>query len=424
MDLARRDLLKTLGAAAALSVLRGTALGEDLGKAAGDRTPEALAQDESFWAQVRLEFTLNPELVNLNHAGVGAAPRSVHEAFVQQLAASNRAPAHDMWRVLEPEIESVRKRLAAAFGCDPEEIAITRNASESLEICQLGIRLSPGDEVLTTDQDYPRMLTTWRQRERRDGIVLRTISFPVPPPSMDDLYERFERAVTPKTRVIALCHITNRTGQIFPVKRICDMARQRNMETIVDGAQSFAHFPFKRDDLGCDYFGTSLHKWLMAPHGTGFLYVRRPKIEKLWPLMAAGPDRDSDIRKFEEIGTHPAANHNAIANALDFHETLGVERKAARFRYLRERWSQRLAKLPGSRVLTSADPAQSCGIGLVSFAGREPGKLAQALLEKHKIIVTTMVENEFSGIRVSPGVSTTLAEVDALCEAVEKELAG
>src|SRR5437016_11890276 len=231
-------------------------------------------------------------------------------------------PHHPMINILEHEIEAVRTRLAQVAGCDPEEMAITRNASESLEIAQYGIDLKAGDEVLTTNQDYPRMLTTFRQRERREGIVLKTISFPVPPPSMDDLYQRFERAITPRTKLILFCHITNRTGQIFPVRRICQLARSRGIPAIVDGAHAFSQFPFKISDLDCDYYGTSLHKWTYAPIGTGFLYVRKSRIASTWPLMAAGTSQDNDIRKFEEIGTHPAANHNAIAEALVFNENI------------------------------------------------------------------------------------------------------
>src|SRR5579883_2817796 len=424
MEPSRRDMLRGAFGAVALAVLgeAARARAQDVTKAASDRTPEAIAQDEEFWAIVRSAFTLDPTITNLNNGGVSPSPRVVQDAMRRYLEQSNGATAHTMWRVLEPQVEDVRKRLAATFGCDPEELAITRNTSESLETVQFGLDLKPGDEVLTTNQDYPRMLAAWKQRERREGIVLKTISFPVPPPSPDDLVSRFEKAITAKTRVILFCHITNRTGQIFPVKKICQMARQKGIETIVDGAHAFAQFPFKRDDLDCDYYGTSLQKWLMAPHGTGFLYVRREKIKSLWPLMAAGPDLDGNIRKFEEIGTHPAANHNAIADALTFHEALKVERKAARLRYLRERWSRRLEALKGAKILTSSDPAQSCGLGMVSFAGVDHGKLANTLLEKHRILVTFIESEEYAGLRVTPSVYSTLAEVDAFCAAVEKEL--
>jgi len=240
-------------------------------RSAESQSPRDLAVDEDFWFQIQQASTLDRTHINLNNGGVCPSPRVVQDALRRYLEFSNQAPVHNMWRILEPEIEAVRTRLAASFGCNPEELAITRNASEALEICQLGLDLKPGDEVLTTNQDYPRMLTTWRQREKRDGIVLKLVSFPVPLKDPNELVRRFENALTPKTKVILVCHITNLTGQIFPVRRICQMGRQRGIEVIVDGAHAFAHFPFKHADLDCDYYGTSLHKWLLAPVGTGFL---------------------------------------------------------------------------------------------------------------------------------------------------------
>jgi selenocysteine lyase/cysteine desulfurase len=331
-------------------------------------------------------------------------------------------PWHTMINNLEHQIENVRTRLAAYMGCDPEEMAITRNASESLENAQYGVDLKPGDEVLTTNQDYGRMLTTFRQRERRDGIVLKMISFPVPPPSMDDLYERFERAVTPKTKVILVCHITNRTGQIFPIKRICDMAHARNIAVIVDGAHAVSHFPFKLSDFDCDFYGTSLHKWTYAPIGSGFLYVRKSRIASTWPLMAADKRQDTDIRKFEEIGTHPAANHNAISEALIFNENIGIDRKAERLRYLRDRWAHRLAENPKCQILHSADPAQSCGIGFLAFKGADPLKMHDALWGKYGIVTAYVPHEEYTGLRITPNIYTTLGEVDRFADMVEKEL--
>lgn len=390
------------------------------GRTAGDRTPEQIAQDEDFWFEIQQAFTVDRSLINLNNGGVSPSPRIVQDAMRRYLEFSNHAPVYTMWQILEPQIEGVRRRLAASFGCSPEEMAITRNASEALEICQLGLDLKRGDEVLTTNQDYPRMLTTWRQRERRDGIVLNTFSFPVPPSGMDDLADRFEKAITPRTKVILVCHITNLTGQIFPIKRICQMGRSRGIEVIVDGAHAFAHFPFKLADLDCDYYGTSLHKWLLAPHGTGFLYVRKEKIPKLWALMAAPEKMKDDIRKFEEIGTHPAANHQAIAEALTFHEGIGIERKAARLRYLKDRWARRLQGQKGVRILTPFDPAQSCGLANVSLEGVDPGKLAACLFQQKRIIATPIVHEEFQGLRITPNVYTTLQEVDTFCEAMEE----
>src|SRR5213596_1720933 len=395
----RRGFLETmLAAGAGIPALKDDGLERLLGLArrVDGRLPAEVARDEDFWLGIQQAFTLDRTLINLNNGGVSPSPRVVQEAMRRYLEYSNTAPVYTMWQVLEPEIESVRRRLAASFGCDPEEMAITRNASEALEIVQLGIPLERGDEVLTTTQDYPRMLTTWHQRERREGIVVREITFPVPPPSQDDLAERIERAITPKTKVIHVCHITNLTGQIFPIKRIVQRARARGIEVIVDGAHAYAHFPFTRDDLDCDYYGTSLHKWLLAPHGTGFLYVRKSKIAKIWPMMAAPPEMNANIRKFEEIGTHPAANHNAIAEALNFYEAIGPERKAARLRYLRDRWAKRLERVPGVKILTPYDPAQSCGLASFTPGQLDVGKLTTFLFDRHRIIVTPIVHPEFN----------------------------
>lgn len=418
----RRAFLGLIGAAPLAAAFRDDALPRVLAaaKEAAGEAPAALAADEAYWSAIQQAFTVNRSYVNLNNGGVCPSPRVVQEAMKRYLDLSNEAPVYTMWQMLEPQVESVRRALAREFGCDPEEMAITRNASEALEAVQLGLELRPGDEILTTTHDYPRMLTAWRQRERRDGVVLKTIPVPVPPPSMDELYERFERAVTPRTKVILLCHITNLTGQIFPVKRICQMARARGIEAIVDGAHAFAHFPFKHADLDCDYYGTSLHKWLFAPHGTGFLYVRRAKIPKVWPLMAADARQDADIRKFEEIGTHPAANHNAIAEALVFHQAIGAERKAARLRYLRDRFLRRLASSERVRVHTSFDPAMSCGIGNLQVTGVDSARLAKHLFDTRRIIVVPIQHAEFEGLRVTPCVYTTPDEVDRFAEAVEQ----
>jgi isopenicillin-N epimerase len=385
-----------------------------------DAAPADLASDETYWSEIQQAFTLDRTLINLNNGGCCPSPRVVHEAFKRYLDLSNQAPVYHMWQILEPNIESVRRRLAAEFGCSPEEMAITRNASEALQIAQLGIDLKSGDEVVTTNQDYGRMLDTWDQRVRRDGITVRKISFPVPPPSMDDLADRLIGAIGPKTKALHFCHITNLTGQIFPVKTICDAARAKGVKTIVDGAHAFAHFPYKVSELGCDYYGTSLHKWLLAPIGTGFLYVRRENIEGLWGLQPTAASRAKDIRKFEEIGTHPAANHNAISEALSFHDGIGSARKAARLRFLRNRWASRLQATGKFRIHTSMDPAQSCAICTVQVLSVPTGKAVQQLWDKWRIIATPIVHAEYEGIRVTPNVYTTLEEIDTFAEAMEK----
>jgi selenocysteine lyase/cysteine desulfurase len=421
--LSRRSFLRTgTSGAIALTALTNENVARAAAAAAraADVSAADLAKDETYWREIQQAFTLDRTIVNLNNGGCCPSPRVVHEAFKRYLDVSNQSPVYHMWQILEPNIETVRRRLAAAFGCSPEEMAITRNASEALQIAQLGIDLKAGDEVVTTNQDYGRMLDTWDQRVRRDGITVKKISFPVPPPSMDDLADRLLSAIGPKTRVLHFCHITNLTGQIFPVKKICDAARAKGVKTIVDGAHAFAHFPFTAADLGCDYYGTSLHKWLLAPIGTGFLYVRRENIEGLWSLTPAAAGRAQDIRKFEEIGTHPAANHNAIAEALTFHDGIGSERKAARLRYLRNRWAERLKSTGRFKIHTSLDPAQSCAIGTVQVLGVDTGKAVQQLWDKWRIIATPINHAEYTGIRVTPNVYTTLEEIDTFTAAMER----
>ncbi len=385
------------------------------------RPADSVARDEDFWFNVRHAFTVDRNMINLNNGGVSPAPKIVMDTETRYLEVENLNPSYYMWNVLDPGIETVRRRLAESFGCDPEEIAITRNASEALEIVQLGMELKRGDEVLTTNQDYPRMITTWQQRERRDGIVLKQITFPVPPPSLEYLAARIEENITPKTKVIHICHITNRTGQIFPVKKICQMARSRGIEVVVDGAHAFGQFPIKHDDLDCDYYGTSLHKWVLAPIGTGFLYVRKSKIPSIWPMMAAPPEMTGNIRKFEEIGTHPASQRNSITEALNFSESIGLERKAERLRYLRRRWSDPLRQLPGVKILNSDDPEQSCGIGFISVNGLDAPKLSAYLWQKYRIwTVAIVTPGEYQGLRITPNVYTTLEEVDTFTNVMTK----
>jgi isopenicillin-N epimerase len=412
----RRGFLAAAGAFfaadAASFVLRANEIAT--GRAGGD-----LASDEDYWAEIRRAFDADRTLINLNHGGVAAAPAAVLEAMIRDLRFSNIAPTHHMWDVLEPRIESVRRELAREFGCDSEELAITRNASESMETLIFGCDLNRGDEVIVSNQNYGRMLTAWNQRARRDGVVVKQISFGGPDPSPDTVISRFREAMTPKTRLVEITHVVNLTGNILPIREVVAIARDHGASTFVDGAHAFAQFPFRRDDLACDFYATSLHKWLLAPVGTGFLYVRKPLIPKIWPLMAAPESMAGDIRKFEEIGTHPAANHNAIAGALSFHQAIGADRKIARLRFLRNRWASRLAcATPRTRLLSPGESERSCGIGLLQVDGVEPQALRARLWEKHRIIAFPITHAEFSGLRVTPNVDTSVAEIDVFVDAV------
>ena len=388
--------------------------------AAADRPPGELAADESYWREIQQAFTLDRTILNFNNGYTCPSPRVVHEALKRYLDISNQAPIHYMWNQMEPNVETVRRNLAAEVGCDPEELAITRNASEALQIAQLGLDLKAGDEVVTTNQDYGRMLDTWDQRVRRDKVVVHKIAFPVPTTNLAELTDRITRAITPKTRVIHICHITNLTGQLFPVRDIARMARARGIQTIVDGAHAFAHFPFKMSELECDYYGCSLHKWLLAPVGTGFLYVRRENIARLWPLTPAAAAKSDNIRKFEEVGTHPAANHNAIAEALAFHQAIGTERKAARLRYLNDRWAKRVDKVPGVKILNSREANQAWGLFNVSLERVDAPKAYDFLWTKYRIITAAIKRDDYQGLRITPNIYTTLEEVDTLAHALEE----
>jgi selenocysteine lyase/cysteine desulfurase len=381
--------------------------------------PKDIARDESFWREIQQGYTADRSMINLNNGGVSPAPRVVQEAMKRHLDFSNTSPAYSMWRILEPQREPVRRRLARFTKCSPEEIALTRNASEGLQIVQNGLDLSSGDEVLTTTQDYGRMINTFKQRECRDGIVMKQFKIPVPAENDNEIVHLFEKNITPKTKMILMCHMINLTGQILPVKKVVRMARKYDIPVIVDGAHAFAHFDFDMTDLECDYYATSLHKWLCAPHGTGMLYVRKNKIPGLWPLQASNECGKDDIRKFEEIGTHPAANYLAIGDALTFHQGIGSKNKEARLTYLRDRWAKRLLKHDGITLHTSLNPKKGCAIATVQIEGIETSDVAKHLWSKYRIFVVAINHKEFTGCRVTPHVYTTIEEIDRFSDAME-----
>jgi isopenicillin-N epimerase len=418
----RRRFLSKVGKGLGLAALSSSVVAsllKDVNAAAkrvAHLSAEDAARDEDFWFDIQQSFSVTRGLVNLNNGGVSPSPRVVTEALVRYIWQQEDATAYTMWEILEPQSETIRTGLADLFGCDREEVAITRNTSDSLEALLFGFDFKPGDEVLTTTQDYPRMLTTLRQRERREGIRLKTVKIPVPAKDPSEITARYEAGFTPRTRLVLVSHVINLTGQITPVRDICEMARKRGVETVVDGAHSFAHFEFKRDDLACDYYGTSLHKWLHAPKGTGLLYVRRDKIKNVWPLLAAEASQDEDIRKFEETGTRSAAQRLAIGEALLFHQGVGPARKEARLRLLARHWMNHLKGEPRVRFNTSFDDRQSCALANVHVEGTEPAALCDYLMSRHKIFATPIVHEEFKGIRVTPSVYTTLKELDRFCE--------
>jgi len=423
LNIDRRQFLGTIAKPAAVAsvVMTNPAL---MAKAlSGIRStagnPKDIARDESFWREIQQGYTADRGLINLNNGGVSPSPTVVQEALKRYLDFSNTSPAYSMWRILEPQKETIRKRMARFFNCDTEEIALTRNASEGLQICQNGFDLEAGDEVLTTTQDYGRMISTFKQRECRDGIVLKQFKIPIPAENDNQIVNLFEKNITPKTKLILMCHMINITGQILPVKKVVKMAKKYNIPVIVDGAHTFAHFDFDLTDLECDYYATSLHKWLSAPFGTGMLYVRKNKIANLWPLQAAGECKKDDIRKFEEIGTHPCPNKIAIGDALTFHQGIGSKNKEARLIYLRDRWAKRLLKNDRIRLHTSLKPGKSCAIATVEIKGIDTSAVAKELWDKYRIFVVAINHKEFTGCRITPHVYTTIEEIDRFSDAME-----
>jgi len=426
--LTRRSFLQSTAAIGAATVafrpgrLRAVAAAS---ASVADQSPAAVASDESYWGEIQQAFELDRTLINLNTGHHCSSPKVVRDSVDRFLDMENLAPVFYAGQI-GSRIEVVRRELADEFGCDAEELAITRNASESLQILQNGMDLAAGDEVITTEQDYPRMLTTWDQRMRRDKIKVTRLQFPVPT-TADDLYARFEAAITPSTRVFHFCHITNLTGQLFPVQRLSRLARSKGITTIVDGAHAGAHFAFTFKDLDCDTYSVSLHKWLLAPLGSGILIVRKNLIPKFWPLQAAPATSNDNIRKFEEIGTAPMAVKAGISDALAFHRAIGIERKAARLYYLTMRWATPLRQVPRIQMFSSLKPGETWGMATVGIDGMEASKIYSSLFDNQRIIVAPLAQGAmpgqqfpYQGVRVTPNVYTTVDEVDTFVRAMTK----
>jgi len=411
----RRTLLRSLAAATATAPL---AFGSQ--RLLASMHAMADLEGEDFWLAVQQAYEVDRAMINLNNGGVAPAPVSVMRAFHRYTDQANGAPAYELWQHQEPHVERIRTELADLFGCSAEEIAITRNASESLESVQLGVPLQPGDEVVISDQDYPRMLTTWDQRARREGIVIKRVSFPTPLRDPADVVRAYEQAITERTRVLHCSHVVFLTGQILPVSELCALARRKGLFSIVDGAHAFNHVPASAAQIGCDAYGTSLHKWTSGPIGTGMLYLRQDRIAQVWPLMAAPESMDANIRKFEEIGTHSAAMHNALGEAIQFQRSIGIHRKGARLRALHRIWTDRLAPFPNVSFQTDlASDDNQCGIRLVSLQDVDHGRLSTWLMNKHRIFTVAISHAQFSGLRVTPNVYTTVSEMERFATVME-----
>jgi selenocysteine lyase/cysteine desulfurase len=344
----------------------------------------------------------------------------VQQAVERYNQLSNEGPSYYMWRILDQGREPLREKLASLAGASPEEIAINRNATESLITVIYGLDLHAGDEVIGTKQDYPNMINAWKQRAQREGIIYKQLNFDFPIENDEQIVNAYRDAITSKTKIIHVTHMINWVGQIMPVRKICDMAHAKGIEVIVDGAHSFGLMDFKIPDLGCDYFGTSLHKFLSAPIGSGMLWIKKEKIEKIWPLLCNDKPKSNDIRKFETLGTRSFPIEQGIGEAINFHEAIGSKRKEERIRYLKNYWAEKVQQIPKVKLHTSLKPQYSCAICGVSIDGMKPQDLDAALFNTYKIHTVGIVWENISCVRVTPHVYTTLKDLDKLTNAIEQ----
>ncbi len=426
MEYNRRNFISKIGVTTGTLAL-GSWGNELLAKALEDTvsgvahlSAEECARNEDFWNQIHQAYTVSPLLLNLNNGGVSPQPKVVRETLTRYTELANEAPGHYMYQVIGKKREPIRKGLAGLAGCSAEEIAINRNASEALETVIFGLPLTKGDEVVLCKEDYPNMINAWKQREQREGIVLKWLSFDFPIMDKNKVVEAYNAAITDKTKLIHITHMINWDGQIMPVKEVVDVAHAKGVEVLVDAAHSFAQLDFKITDLGCDYLGTSLHKWLCAPFGTGMLYIKREKIKKVYPLLASDEPLSGNIRKFESLGTRSIPKEMAIGAAIEFHEMIGAKRKEARLRYLKNYWLNKAKTIPGITCESASGKEDSCAICLIALTGMNEHKLAKALMKKYGIYVVPIVKEKFRGIRVTPNTYTRLKDLDRFTDALKK----
>jgi selenocysteine lyase/cysteine desulfurase len=379
-----------------------------------------MSMDEYFWSDIRNQYRLDHEVVNLNNGGVSPQPIVVQQGHWERYSRSNLAPSYFMWRKVDEEREPLRTRLAGLINCAPEEVAINRNATEGLNTIIFGLQLKAGDEVVLTPYDYPHMLNAWRQREIRDGIILKYVELDLPMEDDDDIVKRYQALITPRTKVVHITHVINWTGQIMPAKRITEMAHAKGCEVIVDAAHSFIHLPLDLSDIGCDYAATSLHKWLCAPFGTGMMFIRKEKIAAIWPLLGNHEPQSDDIRKFETLGTRSFAAEMAVHDALDFHEKIGQERRSARFRHLRRYWADKVKDVKGIRFYTSHDDLFAGGMATVGVDGWEAEELTAHLFASRGLHTSPVKWERVNGVRISPHLYTSYEELDLLVDELKK----
>ena len=381
-------------------------------------SPQDAAQNEALWARIQQAYTTSTQIINLNNGGVSPQPKVVQEAANRYYTYANEAPSYYMWRILDQGREPLRAKLAALAGVSPDELAINRNTTEAINTVIFGLDLKAGDEVVLTKYDYPNMINAWKQRERRDGVVLKWLDFDIPMESNAEVIQKFKAAISPRTKVFHITHMINWTGHIMPAKELCALAKANNILSIVDGAHTFAHLDFKVSDLGCDFFGTSLHKWLCAPFGTGMLYIRKERIKDVWPLLASPVDQIDNIRKFENIGTRSFAIEQAIGSAIDFHNAIGAARKEARLKYLKQYWVDQVKDVDKVKFYTSTNPDHSGALFNFGIEGMDAGPVHNSLFGTHKIHTSPIKWEKVNGPRITPHVYTKKYDLERLVEAI------
>ena len=413
----KRTFLKSLGLAGLGGMLSFDSLAKVVDSVSTVSSAE-LARDEDFWATIRQGYKLKPDYINLENGYYNFLPEQVLERFIEHVREVNYQGSYYMRNFRVEDNKAMVAKLATVAGCSPEELIITRNTTESLDMIIGGIDWKTGDEAVMAEQDYGSMLHMFRQISNRYGVINKVVSVPNHPQSDEEIVNLYEVAITDRTKLLMVSHMINITGQILPVSKICDMAHERGVEVLVDGAHTFGHFRFNIPDLHCDYFGTSLHKWMSVPLGSGFLYVKKEKIAKIWPLMAEGIREPDDISRLNHIGTHPAHTDLAIADALDFYNMIGMDRKEARLRYIQNYWTSKVRDLPNVILNTPADPARSCGIANAGIRTLKPSELGDILFEKYNIYTAPIDGAGVFGCRITPNVYTNTEELDVLVRAL------
>ncbi len=382
-----------------------------------------LAKDDAFWESIRNQYLLKPDYINLENGYYNFLPQPILEKYIEHIKEVNYQGSYYMRTVQWDNKNKAAAKLAALAGCSAEELIITRNTTESLDLAIAGQNWNAGDEAIMAEQDYGAMLDMFVQVKDRYGVVNKIISVPNHPKDDEEIVDLYRKAITPKTKVILVSHMINISGQIIPIRKICDMAHEHGVQVMVDGAHAFAHIQYRIDDLHCDYYAASLHKWLSVPLGAGILYVNKTRIENVWPLMGDGEKQKNKIRRLNHVGTHPVHTDLTINDSIDYYEMVGHERKEARLRYLQLYWSDKVRNIPKIIVNTPADPSRSCGIANVGIEGITPADLAQRLLKEHKIYTVAIDYANIRGCRITPNLYTTTQELDQFVKAL-KTLAG